>query len=357
MNRRDSIAAKQLLGFIVSAQIGFGILVLPSSLAEKIGHDGWIAVTLSGIIFFIVTLIIVAFLRIHKDKSLIEINKITYGKYLGGLLNIVFILYLYSFATIVMRAFVDVTVVMALKATPQFVLSLFLIVPAIYLLSSGFKVVCRFSNSIFLIILSTVLILVLVVKELRFTYLMPVGAAGAASIAKILPSITTSYLGIELLPAIYDTVTDKENTLKYSLGGHMVTMTFFTIVVIICTAFFGEELLQKLLFPLFSLSRAINVPVLERLDLFFVSIWLPAMGTTVANYYFCSYHCISKIIKIKNRPAFFSIFFIVSIIIGMRFKDINSILKALDYLGYAGIGIIFGMFISYMLILISKRRS
>jgi spore germination protein (amino acid permease) len=356
MDKKDTISSKQLFGFIVASQIGFGILVLPSSLAEKTGHDGWIAVSLSGIIFSIVTIIIVAFLRKHKDKSLIEINKITYGKYLGSLFNIIYILYLYTFATIVMRAFVEVTEVMTLKATPSLILSLFLVCPAVYLIMSGFKVVCRFSNSIFLIIISTVFILILVIPELSFTYLMPVGETGAMSILKILPSITTSYLGVELLPAIYDTISDKEKTLKYSLRGHLVTILFFTIVVIITTAFFGEVLLQKLLFPLFSLSRAYKVPVIERLDLFFVSIWLPAMGTTVANYYFCSYYCISKLIQIKNRPLFFSIFFVASILLGIKFKDFNSVIKALDYLGYAGIGIVFSMFLSYALVLLRKNR-
>lgn len=308
MSRKDSITSKQLFAFTVASQIGFGILVLPSSLAEKVGHDGWIAVLLSGILFSIVTVILVVFLRTHKDKSLIEINKITYGKYLGGIFNIIFILYLYAFATIVMRAFVDVTEVMALRATPSFILSLFLVCPAIYLASSGFKVICRFSNSIFLIVLSTILILILVIRELRFTYLMPVGTIGVGPLVKILPSITTSYLGIELIPAIYDTISDKENALKYCLRGHIVTILFFTLVVTISTAFFGEDLLKKLLFPLFSLSRAYKVPVIERLDLFFVSIWLPAMGTTVGNYYFCSFYCVSKVIKINNKSLFFCVF-------------------------------------------------
>lgn len=356
MDRRDSIASKQLLGFIVAGQIGFGILILPSSLAEKVGHDGWIAVAVSGVIFSLVTIVITALLRKHKDKSWVEINKTIYGKYIGGLFNILYVLYLYIFATIVMRAFTDLTEVMVLKTTPHPVLALFLVIPAVYITMSGFKVVCRFSNIIFFIIFCTVLMFILVSRELRPTYLMPVGKAGIPAILKILPSITTSYLGIELLPAIYDTVSDKKNTLKYSLIGHLITMLFFTTVVLITTAFFGEALLKKLLFPLFSLSRAYKVPIAERLDLFFVSIWLPAMGTTVANYYFCAYYCLNKIIKIKNRYTFFGTFFLLSIIIGMLFKDLNSVLKALDYLGYAGIGIVCLMFMSFVLSLTMKER-
>src|SRR4051794_11483929 len=100
MDKRHDITSNQLMIYGISAQVGTGILLLPSSLAAEEGHDGWISTLLTGILSILLIIIIMELLKRCSNKSIYEINNLLYGKYLGWFLSFIIFLYL-CFATII----------------------------------------------------------------------------------------------------------------------------------------------------------------------------------------------------------------------------------------------------------------
>ena len=47
-DRRNLINSKQLMVLIISSTAGVGIISLPYLLVQEVGHNGWIAILLSG---------------------------------------------------------------------------------------------------------------------------------------------------------------------------------------------------------------------------------------------------------------------------------------------------------------------
>ncbi|MBU3183198.1 GerAB/ArcD/ProY family transporter, partial [Clostridium psychrophilum] len=80
-NRENNITSSQLMGLIVSIQIGAGILSLPANLAMVCGHDGWILILVYGILITAVIFLIIKLMNRYNNKSIYEINKLLYGKY------------------------------------------------------------------------------------------------------------------------------------------------------------------------------------------------------------------------------------------------------------------------------------
>jgi Na+-transporting NADH:ubiquinone oxidoreductase subunit NqrD len=127
------ITSKQLFAFIISAQIGIGILTLPSTLAKAAERDSWISMLIGGTISVTVTYFIVKLMERYKNKSIFEINNILYGVYLGFIFNFMILAYFFYGSFVGIRLFTDFMKIGVLKLTPPTILTTISLVPTIYL--------------------------------------------------------------------------------------------------------------------------------------------------------------------------------------------------------------------------------
>ncbi len=355
LDHKHQITSRQLFVFIIAVQIGIGILTLPSILVQIAGHDAWISIIMGGIISSFILVIIMLLLKRYKDKSILEINSVLYGKHIGGILNILIIVYSFVAAILGIRIFTNVIKVSTLKLTPPTVLTFFILIPTIYLIWYGLKAICRFVNILLVIYSLVIIFLLLIYKDFRFTFLMPVGGSGIKPITMaIIPSLF-GFLGIELVAIIYPNITDKENAMKYALAANLFTMVFFLIVTIFTTGFYGEVMLKQLEYPLFSISRSYKAPIVERIDLFFVAFWFPAMASSLRNYLFSSFYSINEVFNIKKRGKVLFIFYIVAVLVSRIPKDQAHTNQFLEILNLLGIGIMGYLCISYLFSFVNKR--
>ena len=146
MENRNRITAKQLGVFILSAQVGLGVIALPSTLAKEVGHDGWISILSAGLLSTLIIIVVIALLRRYSHQSILEINRSLFGKVLGPILNLLLILYLSFSMVAAFRYFTEFIKLFTLEATPEIFLALLIIAPTVYLSWYGLKPVARFSD-------------------------------------------------------------------------------------------------------------------------------------------------------------------------------------------------------------------
>ena len=70
-----------------------------------------------------------------------------------------------------------------------------------------------------------------------------------------------------------------------ALAAAALTTLILTGFVVFATAYFGEEMIIKQVFPLLNMVRSLQAPVIERLDIYFIMIWLPAMGSSAVAFF------------------------------------------------------------------------
>jgi spore germination protein (amino acid permease) len=355
IDRRHDITSKQLMIYIISAQIGTGVINLPSSLAQNVGHDGCITTVLAGIITIPIIIIIMQLLKRYSNKSIYEINNLLYGKYLGKFINLIIFLY-FCFATIVnLRVLVEIIQMIVLSDTPPLIVTLLLFAPTLYITFKGLKAICRFSSMLYIVYFLMILSFLLVLKDTRITYLMPFGECGLNGLIKGIPINMYTFLGFELVAIIYPNITDKENAQKYMIFAEIFTTIFYVIIVAFSTAFFGEKQLSMLTMPLYTIEQTIIVPVIERLDIFFLTIWYPAMETFTHACFFSSCYSIIKAFNIKNITITIFSLFTVFLFLSRIPIDFESVIAYTNYTGIFGFGVISLFIISYLFSFINKR--
>ena len=118
-NRANNITSGQLMALVVSIQVGIGSLNLPNYLSQDSGHDGWISILIYGLIITAIISIIIKLMNRYNNKSIYEINNCLYGKYLGRLLNLFIVLYLWYSACLYLRIYTNVIHVHLLRSTPS----------------------------------------------------------------------------------------------------------------------------------------------------------------------------------------------------------------------------------------------
>ncbi|MCH5138912.1 GerAB/ArcD/ProY family transporter [Clostridiaceae bacterium UIB06] len=352
---KNDITSFQLMAFTIAGSVGIGILSLPSILAKEIGHDGWIATLATGLVCLIVIVIIMLLLRKYANKSILQINFLVYGKIIGFILNIFFIVYLLFITGITVRFFVEVTQIIILKFTPVLVTTVFILGPIVYSVSKGLKVTAKLNvliaGAYFLLLLT----FLLVIHRLKFTYIMPIGKAGFLPIIKCMKTAVYSYLGFELAPLIYPNVKDKDKAFKYMILSTAITTMLFVITVLISTMLFGEVKLSIIVFPIYSIEQSITVPVIERLDTIFILFWYPTMAGTILSYFFSSYYSIYTLFNIKRKKMLLLVITIIEILISRIPKNFEALNKYSTYSGNLGAIVIGTIIITFFISLFKKE--
>ena len=356
MKDNNEINSNQLIFYTAASQVGVGIIFLPAQLAEIEGHDGWISILIGGITFSCFILVVIALMNRYKMKSIYEINRLLYGKHIGYILNAFLIIYTILFSAVVIRMMVEAMQLMGLKNTPRIVLTVFLIIPTIYTMNGGLKNICRYLHIAVFIGTILAIYVLLAAAKVRLTFLMPIGEAGVKSIFRGAKISIFAFLGIELIPYIYSNVSDKKNIAKKVLLGNLFSTIIYMSVVITTTGLFGEEMLKELEIPLLSLARVCYSNILERLDLYFVTTWVMAMGCVLRCYMFAGYFAAINTFNVKGKKWIVTlIFFTLVCGISLEPREFIYLKEWTKGLGWVGLSVIFLYFFNYIFSFIHKR--
>jgi len=324
-SRENQITSSQLMGFIVSIQVGAGALSLPANLARVCGHDGWISILLYGIMITAVISVIIGLMNRYNNKSIYEINKLLYGKYVGGLLNLLIVLYLWYSTCTILRGYINIIHVHLLRSTPSLVICIFTIIPTYYLAWYGIKYVARFSLAIYLSIGFCCLLFFLIFSDLRFNFLLPIGQSGIEGIKASFSPCIFAFLGYEVISVIYPEITNKKKAMKYAIGANLINTMFCILLLLVTTSFFGEEMLKKSIYPLFTLARAYRAPIIERMDILFIAIWLPVIAMSTRGYFCITYYSINKLLKLKKKGIYLLVFTSITILLSNIPESISQL--------------------------------
>jgi spore germination protein (amino acid permease) len=334
----NAITSKQMMRFTFVCQTGIGVINLPALLAKEVGHDGWISVLATGIIAIFLSSLIVVLLRRFSDKCIYDITKLLFGRVAGFIINTLFFIYLIFTTSGGLMVFLVYLKITLFPLTPSIVMAPLIILPSIYMVWQGMKTVARFKMVTIFAYVIVIIYIILLVKKMRFSFLLPIGETGFATLLSSIRTSFFAFIGLELIAIFYPEISDKENALKSHVCANLFTMLFIIVVVLACTALFGENLLAVINIPLFNLSRVYHAPIIERVDLYLISAWFIAMGCSIRAYMMAAYYSMGKIFRMKKSFLIYVLF--ISVIIGLSLLiiDINKAFMFLDAINYGGIG-------------------
>ncbi|PYZ94659.1 spore gernimation protein GerB [Salipaludibacillus keqinensis] len=269
---RNLISPFLVLFLINAMQVGVGVLGFPRYVAIDVDYDGWIAVILGGFLTSVAIWLIFIILR-RGNGDIIEVHKKVYGKWLGGFLSFLILLYLLSLSLVVLRTYIEVVQIWVFAQLETWALSLVFCALAYYTIVKGFRVV---TGICFISVILSFLTYVSLFGPLEFMEmrnLLPIVDHTPIEFLKATKTMVLSYLGVKMLLIYYPFIKQPEKALKWAVGGNVLTMIMYLSVSLVAFIYFSPDQLQRTIWPLLSMWQIIEMPFLERFEFIAIPVW------------------------------------------------------------------------------------
>ncbi|WP_235948054.1 GerAB/ArcD/ProY family transporter [Paenibacillus glycinis] len=263
-NERLTVSPYLALVLIHSIQFGLGYLSMSIKPVQFAGHDAWISVLLTGIGFHIIIWMIYQLLNRNRS-DIIEIHRQFFGKWVGGALNFLFIVYFLINSSYQLRLFIEVIQVWLFPELETWALALVLLLLIYYIVSSGFRVIlgiCTLSLAQHTLIFS----MLFTAPFFHFANLKPVLDHSLNDLVLAAKEMTFPYMGVEILLFCYTFIKNPEKSQKWAQIGNAITMFFYLLVIFFSILLFKYEQLAKEIWPEFTKYKFVHMPFIERFD-------------------------------------------------------------------------------------------
>ena len=162
----------QLSILIVGFVFGSSVIISPG---EGTGHDAWIAVASGLMEGLLIAWIFSVLARLFKDKTIVEINDLVYGRILGKCISILFIWYLFHLGALILDNYIRFFKLELYPATPKSIGLLLLMLVCASTVNRGIEVLARCS---LILVPITILVIftdtLLLIPHINLNNLMPV---------------------------------------------------------------------------------------------------------------------------------------------------------------------------------------
>jgi hypothetical protein len=184
---------------------------------------------------------------------------------------------------------------------------------------------------------------------------MPIGQGGIEGIRDSFSTCIFAFLGYIVTSVIYPEITNKKKAIKYVLGANLITTVFYILLLLVVTSFFGEEMLKKSLYPTITLARSYRAPIIERMDVLFIAIWLPVIAMTTRGYFCITYYSINKLLKLNKKGIYLFVFTAITILLSTVPKSLSQMDKYNNVMLISGTIFSIFMVVCYLFSFIRKK--
>jgi len=282
----NAITPKEVTYLLIGSMIGVGILTLPNDLVAISKQDAWISAFI-GSIYPLYMVIIASFLcKSQPQKNILALSKKCFGKLIGSILNIVFLLYFVVMITSIafQICMIKGTLIVSFLSIPKILIVILCL--AAYTAIKGLKVLARVNQLMFVNTILLCIILATALSKGTILNIYPILGGGVLNIITASKQSMFAYSGIEILFLIYPFITDKTKIMKSSINSVLITALIYCWFTFITIFFIGIDIIPKIQWSVNMVPMTVQVPVINNFTFIFIIIWATIMCKTVANNYF-----------------------------------------------------------------------
>ncbi|TCP54676.1 spore germination protein (amino acid permease) [Tumebacillus sp. BK434] len=327
----------QLLFLLHTVPIGVGVLGLVRFVADRSNHDAALAILLSGLYPQIGILFIWLLLKRFGSYGLYDVFRRLFGRWLGGLLSLLFAAYCLFATVMTLRTFVELVNAWLFPMMPVWVLTVLFLLPIIYASYAGLQLLGRYAIATFFLTVWIFFMNYFPIAEGTVSHLLPIGSTGLTSIVQGSMLSALSLLGTELLLVYYPYITYKKDVLPAaSIASWGVTL-MYTGTAVTTLMFFSHDQLKKTIWPLLTMFKHVQIPFIERFETIIIAIWLVQIVNTCSTYLWAGMEGVQKVFRFQ-AIYLYAAFFLGALILSSRIAgriEINFYLNILSKTGMA----------------------
>lgn len=296
-----------------SVQVGVGILGFQQSLVAEAGNDSWIAVIIAGLCVHVIIWIIYQLLN-RANMDLIDLHKYLFGKWIGNLLSLIWIIYFISVGITVLFSYFEVVRVWMFPELSVLLMSILFCLLVIYCVLGGFRTVAGICFLGVVIPAYLILTFFFPIPYADFISLFPIWNHSIKEIGNASQEMTLSYLGFSTLLFYYPFIKEAKKSHRWAQLGALLTMLTYLLIIVISLCYFSEEQLSKQLWATLTLWKIVEMPVVERFEYIGITSWAVIILPNVCILFWAASRGMKKIFHFKQKHALIGINIMVLIL-------------------------------------------
>ncbi|WP_404346517.1 spore germination protein [Sutcliffiella horikoshii] len=327
MGNKETISLWQLFILMLIFEMGSATVV---GIGGEAKQNVWIAISLAGLIGVGYIYVLHFMLGRKKGYNLFALLEFCLGKWLGGAISFLYIMYFIYISSRVMRDFGELIVSTIFIYTPIEIISITIMLTIIYMLNSGIEVMARTSEIFFPYVFSFTFLVgmfILMSGEIQFENLRPFLDEGIKPIFQaVFPSLLTFPYG-ELIAfaVVLPLVTKYKKAKGFAIASIILSTLVLVYSSVIQVMTLGHEMKERANFPLLSAAREISLlDFIERVDIAVVFVVMFGIIVKIGVFFFGAVKGLEHLSKREYRTYLFpigSIICLSSIIITDNFAE------------------------------------
>lgn len=347
--------SSQFIFLVVGYSIIVNILKLPVIMTSFALQDAWISMIIAGIYPMSLFFLYYPVYKKNPDKNIFQVNRETLGKIFGTFFNVLFYVYILSYALSQVAGFSMLfadTLFWYYNSTK--VLLLLLLIASLGLLFK-FKAMVKFTQFSLTIIFVVFIIILFAFYRGSISNITPILQIEPKYILKGAFYGSYAYSGFEIFLIYIPFLKKPKDYKKISISISLILIIFFTYLVFINLFFLGPDVITVFYYPLLNILSSVKIPFLNNLVFIFLSSWaFHCIRNTTFSIYNLTY-CLNTKRSLDKINPFKSIAICLILFFGAYI--INDILTITFFIDRFLVPLTtFVLFNIFILFLLSKRR-
>ncbi|UOQ43608.1 spore germination protein [Halobacillus salinarum] len=336
---KQKLSRRQYFFMIIQTQIGVGILSMPYDLHKAAKQDGWISLIIAAVLIQAVIFILWLIGRSSPQDNFFKIMENTMTKWVGKFFSLIYVVYFLSIGVLILLLFGRMISLWVLPSTPFWVLAFLMVLICLYLNSADLLVMGRLYTALSFLLAMLLILMIYSLKEIRLVYILPIGHNGLGPIIKGSHEAILSFFGFIVSLVLFSEVEGKpKDKLKTIFQAHWFVVCFYLFIVMVSFTFFSTNEVGLVPEPVLYMLKSYEFPIVARVDLFFISIWIVSVATTFSTYLYMSSQGLLSIFhsnrKQLSRILVSLIIFSFAFFIGYDMKKIETFTTYVVNSGY-----------------------
>lgn len=303
MKNKNILSNYDLFVSIIVAVVGTTIFSYPAQLSKVVGTDGWIVVLIFSIIMAVFIYLINKSMKINNYNRLIDVLYDNFGKIIGGIIALVFVVAAVFSIALQLRVFVEVTKMYLLEKTPTEFIILLMILTGTFLIRGEFENIIRFNEIAFWVMfLPIILVIPFAVNNADITNVLPMLKQSPEQYIQGFKVATSGFVGFTILYMLLPYVKNKDRITKISLKSLAFISVFYVLVIIACLSVFSQSYNSKLIWPSIAMISQVQIPgsFIERWEGLAMMFWMIFYFTTYVNFYYFSSEIVRDVLHLED---------------------------------------------------------
>ena len=308
--KENLLVSPFLVFYIIHAmQLGIGVLDF-KDISQPAGHDAWMSIIASGASIHILLWLLYRILK-KGNGDLISIHRDLFGKWAGGFLSMLFILYLINLSFTSLRVYIEVIQLWVFPQLTPWFFSLVLLLVVGYFVINGFRVVTGICFLSALYSLPIFLTFLFPLKFAHFSNLLPIMDHSVIEILSSARKATLSMSGFELLLIFYPFIKRPDKSEKWAHLGVIYTTCIYLFVAIVTFVYYNQDQLQHIIWGTVMFWKIIEFPALERFEHLGIAAWLFVVLPNICLTLWGAHRGISQLFSLKKKRGMIIVLIII----------------------------------------------